>query len=323
MFYHTRDALAPHVSPPVLAVLAAGNLAVDVFFVLSGFVLALTYAKGLQSFSDARGFLWRRLSRVYPLHALILTAFVAVAFVTDRGRAGSPYNLTYLAASFALVQNWGLLERLRWNVPAWSISTEWGAYLVYAAVGWRIPWGRLGITALIGVIGLLGVGLHVWFAMRGLPFTERIAETGLVRCLVEFIIGNALCALYLRVGDRPATVWAAAGVAAAAISWRAIDVEAPVVPIAAAATVLALACWRRGNPFGWTPLRLLGDWSYATYLAHHLVWRVFKLAFIKRGETVELAAYLGFAAALLLLSAMLYLRFEKPAQSWVRARVAA
>src|SRR5690606_39856368 len=53
-------------------------LFVDYFFVLSGFVIAHAYAGRLATARDGRRFMVRRLGRVWPLHVLVLAAFIGL-----------------------------------------------------------------------------------------------------------------------------------------------------------------------------------------------------------------------------------------------------
>lgn len=73
VLYHIRLSVAglPH---SVVAVLAKGYLAVDFFFLLSGFVIWLSWGERLRrgGIGAVPGFLWRRLARIWPLHLFML-----------------------------------------------------------------------------------------------------------------------------------------------------------------------------------------------------------------------------------------------------------
>ncbi|MCX5744225.1 MAG: acyltransferase, partial [Proteobacteria bacterium] len=108
----------------------AGYLAVDVFFVLSGFVLAYQY-RGLGTRPRAwLAFWWRRVARIAPLHVAITLALVAV--VVARGWWGQPeYTVRGLLAQLTFTQTWSAIDATSWNEPAWSVSAEWHAYLAF------------------------------------------------------------------------------------------------------------------------------------------------------------------------------------------------
>lgn len=81
VFYHVRASVGQIVPQEVIDLFAKGYLAVDLFFVLSGFVLWFNYGERLHQGGRAQAwaFLWRRFARVWPLHAFILAIFVALA----------------------------------------------------------------------------------------------------------------------------------------------------------------------------------------------------------------------------------------------------
>ncbi|MFL5337706.1 MAG: acyltransferase family protein, partial [Geminicoccaceae bacterium] len=165
VLFHLRLLLAPWLPSAAIALLDQGNLAVDLFFVLSGFVIALNYGDRLASGratptrADIADFLFRRFARIYPLHLLILLGFAAYfgAAILLGSATVAEQDPGYFLASLFLVQNWGFLHALKWNVPAWSISTEACAYLLFplllrfAAPARRPSWLLAASAILIGL----------------------------------------------------------------------------------------------------------------------------------------------------------------------------
>jgi peptidoglycan/LPS O-acetylase OafA/YrhL len=315
VLYHMRPVLEPHFGTRVVAFLAYGNLAVDLFFLLSGFVIYLNYAGRIaERRMRVRDFLFRRFSRIYPLHFVMLlawTGFAAAAAVA--GSLGpEESDPAYLLASYLLVQNWGVGDQLQWNVPAWSISTEAFAYLLFPALlALLAPWRRQA-WALAAALAIAGMAVHFLFWAFGLPFPDAIPRTGLFRCVVQFAMGMGLCELYRRLDGR--TDLARPLLAASALLGCAFALGgAPVVPLAWAALILGLALGG-GGALSARPLVYLGTISYATYLSHYLAYRLFKIPFMAADGTASMAAITGFWLFLLLLSAGLYHVVERPAQ---------
>jgi peptidoglycan/LPS O-acetylase OafA/YrhL len=92
-----------------------------------------------------------------------------------------------------------------------------------------------------------------------------------------------------------------------------LAVRAPVVPLVWAALILMLALGRGGPLAAALPV-WLGRISYATYLSHYFVLTLFKYLFVEEGRTVGLPLLGLYLLAVLLLSALLYHGFERPAQ---------
>jgi peptidoglycan/LPS O-acetylase OafA/YrhL len=325
VLFHLRLLLTPWLPGAAIAALGGGNLAVDLFFVLSGFVIHLTYGERLAGDWRRTGdFLFRRFARIYPLHILILAGFAlyagaAILFGRSSLEAQDP---VYFAASLLLVQNWGFLHDLKWNVPAWSISTEMAAYLLYPVFLRLAAPARRPFWLLASIALLLGLSVPGFFALFHYPFPDAVPETGLFRCLVQFALGALLCALYRRLpGGRLAAPLLGAA-AMLVVGWAAFGW--PVVPLVWAALVLGLALSGRGGPLGARPLVWLGRVSYATYLCHYLLLTLFKYAFVEAGRPAGPALLGLYLLAVLAVSALLHHGFELPAQrrllAWWKGR---
>lgn len=327
VLFHMRALLEPWLPAPVMHFLGAGNLAVDLFFLLSGFVIYLNYADRLASGRmRVREFLFRRFARIYPLHALILLGFllyVAAALLFGSARIEEE-NFDYFLASIFLVQNWGFADTLTWNVPAWSISAEMAAYLLFPALlAILAPWRRPGWLLVAGTIAL-GLAVHAFFALFHFPYPDAVPQTGLVRCLLQFVMGMLVCELYRRLAGQARLALPLLGLVCGFTAAYALA-AAPVVPLIWASLILGLALAAKNRTLNWKPLFWLGNISYATYLCHYLAIKIFKFLFVVEGETVGLLPILGLMAAILALSAAFYHGFERPVQrrlnrAWDRRR---
>src|SRR5882672_4558154 len=191
VLHHFREYLPVLDNASTGYVIGRGYLAVDLFFELSGFVIALNYGKFFRHFSMGEWFrfLGRRLARIYPLHILMLFIFLLNPLVIGV-LASRPdferYDPGYFVLSIFLMQNWGFKHLLAWNIPAWSISTEWMAYLLFPAICWiTIRFARSrGHSFLLA--GLLMAVLAAGFMAFHTALGEAVARTGLFRCVLEF-----------------------------------------------------------------------------------------------------------------------------------------
>jgi peptidoglycan/LPS O-acetylase OafA/YrhL len=323
VLYHLRGALAalPNAAE---AVLAKGYLAVDFFFLLSGFVLALSHGERLRSGGIAvvPDFLRRRIARIWPLHAVMLGfAMLLLVALRASGRSAPEFPLRELPAHLLLVQAWGVADPLRWNDPAWSISCELMAYLLFPLWAMAINWRRCGTPLLLGAIGALLLALGAAFALHGADtLGQDIPHLGVLRCLLEFATGTLVHALWQRWRAHPAGVGGLAVAAVFGTAWAAGVAETLAVPAMLAALLLALACsaGARGNRLEVPLLHRLGEISYGTYLSHFLLWFAFKLAFVR---TATIGWPLAACYLLLVLAASVALHHwvERPAQRWINA----
>lgn len=256
-------------------------LFVDFFFVLSGFVIAWNYGSRLDSWQGVKRFLILRVGRVYPLHIFMLFCFLAyetVKLVHGLGRPTPSPTFTGETAPIAvltnlfLVQSLNLHDSLTWNGPAWSISTELWAYVVFAVVS--VWLGVRNWMLLVAAVAAPVVLLQV--SKTGMDVTY---DYGLIRCLFGFAVGVACCRIYRR--------WPRAG------SGLGVGVMTALECLMVAAVVLFVAAAGKSNwsllapfmfalavlvfaaeqgllsrMFGLPVLKWLGQLSYSIYLTH-------------------------------------------------------
>lgn len=203
----------PALSPDVPALISKGYLGVELFFVLSGFILSHVY---LDAFGDGRGkywaFLWARLARIYPLHLAILAGLIALIGISELvGIHGNGRLAVWssLPGQLALLQAWGATPLGGWNHPAWSISAEWFAYLTFPATAW-ILWRvrqRPVVAVLLSAVFL--VVMNVGFkALTGEDLTHQTIQRGIVRIIPCFVFGGAINLLWRRITVTRLVAWA-------------------------------------------------------------------------------------------------------------------
>lgn len=327
VLFHIRLSIAG-LPAPVGAVLEKGYLAVDFFFLLSGFVIWMSWSERLRSggASTIPEFLKRRIARIWPLHLFMLgfgLLLTCALFATGRDTPQFPF--AELPLHVLLMQNWGFTSALSWNDPAWSISCELAAYLLFPLLVLAIDWRRVPTPAVLAAIAALLVLLHMMFALRSeTTLGLDIPRLGLIRCVLEFACGTAVGALWMRWRETwhlPAIACAAAALVLLA-GWIAGPLpETLAVPAAFAALLLALAltAGKPGNPLEGRTLHYLGEISYATYLGHFLLWFTFKLAFVSDVHAVAPPLIALYLALVLASSAALYHWVERPAQRRLNA----
>jgi peptidoglycan/LPS O-acetylase OafA/YrhL len=172
-------------------------LFVDFFFVLSGFVIAHAYGDKLSQGVGFRAFVIRRFGRLWPLHAAVLAALVAVegshlAIQHWHPIAGEHAAFSFSRSPFAVLTNLFLVQALgfhpfnTWNGPAWSISVEFCTYLVFAALCTAVPKRSQRMLASF-VLALGAAAVLAGFSDFGMRETFQWA---LPRCLFGFFLGT-------------------------------------------------------------------------------------------------------------------------------------
>ncbi|OOV11361.1 acyltransferase [Deinococcus sp. LM3] len=197
VMYHFRDDVVALF--PALAVLdplvRAGYLGVDLFFVLSGFILCHTYFDQFHngvSLPAYRRFLQARIARVYPVH--FVTLHIVLLGLLAAGTLGFEiYSINgspaaYVAQLF-MAHLW-LGMGSTFNYPSWSISAEWFAYLLCPLL--LIGMGRLRTPAQFGAVAAVAfLGSAALLAQR-----TDLAETWLPRIIGGFVGGAAVNMIY-------------------------------------------------------------------------------------------------------------------------------
>lgn len=317
--------------------LSRGYLAVDLFFLLSGFVLAHVYSDAAErkGFAFFRSFMRARVARIYPLHLFVLALFVAMAFAV-RGihyvQDGTYYPLPLTGARSleALVANVLMLQgvqagELSWNYPAWSISVEFAAYLMFPLVIgllWRIS-GRSLFAAALAALATVWALAYV----AGGDMNQWDGLAALWRCLPQFFLG-CICYRVYRQGLIDARAWAGL-VFVAALLMLYFD-YCDIVVVTLFPLVILCAVSARGvsgRILNARPVVLLGEISFSIYLVHGLVQHATTHALnaLELDQTEFSVAHSWAALALMLLTVFVvsiasYRFFEKPMRRWLNER---
>lgn len=311
-----------------------GYLGVDLFFMVSGFVLAYVYADqavlGVFSF---REFCLRRFARIYPNYAaslLALLALVLAAGLVDRQIDGEYSELEFVSQALVVhaLPIPGVYSRAAaWNYPSWSVSAEVFAYVaLFPLLLWLFtrryrpirfgPWLSSALMAVGGLIAFYG-WLGVWHSI--------------LRITIEFTAGYIL---FLSWG-RSATTLRAPMLTMPLVAFSALvlpfTLTNAVVPVVLAGLmpvlILALAEQRRPvtKLMSRKPVVFLGKISYAIYLWHAIVEKVLKVALPAEGfGDSSLVARASVAAVYLVapivVGAVTYICWEQPANKYLIRR---
>ena len=310
--------------------LRRGYLGVDLFFVLSGFVMSMIYGSwftggALGAAPGGRAgmagslavFLVRRAGRVWPLHAAVLAVLIAGLALSGQ----EVPSLRFTLANLLLVQGWGVSGEI--NAPAWSVSTEVLAYLLFpllagAVLRWR--WGAvLGVAAAAALLaGCLALAPPVGPARRGLlDIHMNYSVLPAMRCVAGFLLGMVAW----RAGRAPAVArvacrpWTGAGVFLVVLGLMCAGADDLLVLALMPLVVVGL---HRGRGWPWRlftlrPVHGLGVLSYAIYLIHYALMPV-----LLDGPGPVAARLALYAAATLLLAGLAHYLIERPTRRFIR-----
>lgn len=201
VLYHLVNECAvlfPAISEYLNVVVSGGYLGVDLFFILSGFIISYNYAELFQSFSftEYRKFLWMRLARIYPVHLftlLFLGLLLGVAsFLGFQLTMPELFTTEDFFRNIFLVHAWEIPQSGSWNAPAWSISSEWMAYIFFPFLMLIIRYIRK-VSILIISILLTLLGMAAICNILDYPSTSSYA---MIRISTEFLAGCLLFQLY-------------------------------------------------------------------------------------------------------------------------------
>lgn len=355
VLFHFRPLLAdaaPGFSSALAPILNAGAQGVDLFFILSGFVLTWNYLDRMGESWSTRStlrFLWLRLARVWPVY--LVTMHVAAAFAIFTLYVGGhplpppvieSLNALSWLKQVLLTQLWfqPYFDGSSWNGPAWSISAEWLAYLLFGGLVLII----FRIASATRARGLIWLAVAAALAPMLLLLAHGVFYTPwswLPRIVMQFTAGALACAAVrkLVLTDRTQK---AAGVAALLLGAAIVgglyllDANPPgdmldaggLVDVLFVPLVITLAIGAGTVPalLSTRVMVYLGHISFGLYMVHEIVHTAWNWAVLQfdiqltpswwaKFVVIGLILFAGIAAA------ALYHVVEEPARRWMRRMV--
>lgn len=306
-----------------------GWAAVDLFFVLSGFVFFWLYGETIRERRMGAGaFSLMRFSRLYPLQVLMLVA-AALLQAAYFQRIGTFFiywgnDWQHFLLHLGMVQNWWPNMPQSFDGPSWSVSIEVLLYVMFFTAcrfGLRSGWPSL-LVALAGA-PLMWIDEHICrgvigFFMGGFAYAswERIRlqanSTSVTRALAVFALGGWGVLLFLVYSDSHLLDGGEVNIGFL------IAFDYLLCPV----TVLALALYEATSGHRFARLAFLGDISYSTYMLHFPMQLAIVLLALRIGLAPSFFmqgwVMLAFLAALIGLGSLSYFYFERPLQSWLR-----
>lgn len=352
VLFHFRPLLwsaSPRLEADLAPLFDAGAQGVDLFFILSGFVLTWNYLDRMGRAFSMRGtvhFLWLRLSRVFPIYLVTMhIAAVWIIFTLHVGNTPSPDVENFTAVSYLrqlfMVQLWfsPFFDETSWDGPAWSISAEWLAYLLFGLL--------ILLIFRIAQVSRARTLLLLAFA-AALPPTLLLLANGVLytpwswvpRIIAQFAAGALACAAVRRLqisqrGRRLAGYVALLIVAVIVGGLYYYDAHpiagmvdsGGIMAVLFMPLVVALSIGVGSLPALLSTRAMIygGQISFSLYMIHepvHTAWnwaaQEYRLELPMWGMKLVVA---GLILAALVLSAVLFRYVEEPARRWMRSMV--
>ena len=255
--------LAP--DPVELYTLSAG---VDIFFVISGFIMWVTTAARPQR--TAQEFMRDRLIRIVPLYWIVTGTMLVIVLIFPRVAQTAIVEPLHVLSSFLFLPaiNPAGQDYTPLLIPGWSLNYEMFFYLIFAAAMYlggtnlrtRALWIAAAFVALLAIGQLLSPAGVLGF------YTADI--------VLNFVLGVGVSIAYLSGAVRRSAAWwllvAAGFVLLGMVGYGGLNVDGrPIIALAATAIVFGAVHTPQRPPN--RPLLLLGNWSYSLYLIHPLV----------------------------------------------------
>jgi len=321
--------------------------AVSFFFVLSGFILTYVY-RDFDSPGSVRRFFIARIARVWPLHCVTLLLILVGFSVWFSHMATGPGSLQSfwlpLVSNLFMVQSWipALEFYYSFNAVSWSISTEFGLYLLFPLLlaGFRRNWLFKWVGAFVFTIAIVLL-LHYLSTTTGIknPMTifGVICTNPLARTF-EFTSGMVMAMFYDRIkhtyapGRNAATLIELTALTAvlAGMSMN-LFLQSAVVPylglpgkfwvdvgntsvvfVAPFILVMALARGWISRVLSWPVFVFLGEISFSIYLLHQILLRAYSGYFEVQVMTPVWFSWGYYIVVVLLGSYLLWEVIEKP-----------
>lgn len=295
LWYHVYEGFAFASGSPVIEPLNHGYLAVDFFFMLSGFVIGYAYDDRWNKSLTTGSFFRRRLIRLHPM--VIMGAVVGAVFFLIQG--GVMWDGTQVAGWRVMAallcsllfipampggtpEVRGNGEAFPLNGPAWSLFFEYIGNILYAIFIRRLGTKALAVLAVLLAVGLTlfttnnvtGDGcLSVGWTMQGVGFLG-----GSLRMLCPFTIGILLSRVF-RPGKIRGAFWLCSAILVAVFMVPFLGSDGPVSlnGVFEAACIVLLfpvvvwlgASGRTTDRFSSGVCKFLGDISFPLYIIHY------------------------------------------------------
>ncbi len=248
----------------------------ELFFIISGFVVSLVFADSVQRPRGAAAFILRMLGRIWPLHIVMLASLVLLEVLRSQFAAHGGFRdqmtIEALGAQVLLIQTW-VDAGLSWNYPAWTLSTELAAYLVFAGL-MLVTRSRAGQIIGASALALLAATIF----LHELGPREHYNVISVARTMTGFFIGFLLREVWRGAPLRSRGLATALEIVAVfGVIWTLnarLDGPAYFLNYTIFGFTVMVFASDRGlvsRALMWAPIQWLGKVSFSIYMVHGVI----------------------------------------------------
>ena len=350
-YAHYQLFLAYRLNPGLHVSMHQFFLAVDSFFVMSGFIMLHVYQDKFRngiSRTAFKDFIVARFGRVYPLHLFTLLILVTIFYLNDgnfsilTNQGNEAANPHAILTNLLMLQSFPFHKIHTWNMPSWSLSAEWWPYFTLPFIAYWFHTRKKTLVALLVVIIPLTYASVMYVLPKvniynpSLPAPHDLDTTfqyGFLRGIAGFFSGILT---YILFQEERIRKFFGKDIIYVLLLFTGItalykDVNDIICIALISAFLLSAACnvqyvskWSN-----FRPLQFLGDISYSVYMNHLLVILFFikmlKSAGILDSGTkcpvyLQVTILVSFLATVLAMSTLTYYMIEVKCRKWINEK---
>jgi Predicted acyltransferases len=208
--FHFQMAIARFVPANLTMFFEKCYLMVDLFFIMSGFIILHVYKEDFAYHierNSLRKYIIARFARIYPLHffSLLLLVILVIVFSPPGTYPNAIENPRAIPTGFLLLHSYYIHDIYTWNIPSWSISAEWAAYLLFPFLAIFLNKKKLPALITLGLFVIAAYISIMFFLPRrnflypSIPVPHNLNTTydyGFLRGIAGFVTGMIVYKLY-------------------------------------------------------------------------------------------------------------------------------
>ena len=314
----------------VLNFIRHGYISVDMFFILSGFVITLSSKKLFDISTNSSNYLLfikRRIARIYPIYLIVTIIAFALLFKFK--------GIEIFFMNIFLLQIFTPLDYI--IESSWSLSVEWLAYLIFPfllSIVYRYPQKKWTIICVFtSFCILLFISLNNSNFLNGFralpelngPLDRFMGISAILRCFSEYIFGIAIFKIYEKYKHNYSKYFNYIAIicSLSLIILLSLPNTDLLIVFLFGILILSLSTDQGivANFFSSPILYFLGEISYSLYLIHPVLLRVDR--FVYKKLLINNEVYIGstFFISIILISYLSYRFIEVPSRDFFRNKL--